>query len=101
MTNIWSLPGATAGCLLVITTCAYVKVWPAPPAPPRIPLASCTCLHCTVNAQRVPRLRAMLLSEKRGAWGALYKAAVIGTRLHWQVSVACCLMAFVILFKSR
>lgn len=55
----------------------------------------------TVNAQRVPRLRAMLLSEKRGAWGALYKAAVIGTRLHWQVSVACCLMAFVILFKSR
>ena len=43
----------------------------------------------------------MLLSEKRGAWGALYKAAVIGTRLHWQVSVACCLMAFVILFKSR
>ena len=42
----------------------------------------------------------MILSEKRGAWGALYKAAVIGTRLHWQVSMACALMALCILLKS-
>ena len=60
-----------------------------------------------VTARVVPRtdeedteVVAEFLRRKRGAWGALYKAAVIGTRLHWQVSVACALMALCILFKS-
>ena len=42
----------------------------------------------------------MLLSEKRGAWGAFYKASVIGTSLHWQVSLACVASAVYILLKS-
>ena len=98
MTNIWSLPGAASGLLLVISTCAYVKV---PAAPHAQPTASAPRMTPVLPAvQRVPRLRSMILSEKRGAWGALYKAAVIGTRLHWQVSMACALMALCILFKS-
>lgn len=95
MTNIWSLPGAASGLLLVISTCAYVKVSAARNQSPCL-----THDACRAPVQRVPRLRSMILSEKRGAWGALYKAAVIGTRLHWQVSMACALMALCILFKS-
>ena len=34
MTNIWSLPGAASGLLLVISTCAYVKVSAARNQPP-------------------------------------------------------------------
>ena len=34
MTNIWSLPGAASGLLLVISTCAYVKVSAARHQPP-------------------------------------------------------------------
>ena len=136
MTNIWSLPGGLSACLLVISTCAYVKARaraqtpthrhpggrrlpfvpraPSPvrhslectPARPRdVPLSDSAlpCAHRPRPArspQRVPRLRAMLLSEKRGAWGAFYKASIIGTRLHWQVSLACVASAVYILLKS-
>ena len=136
MTNIWSLPGGLSACLLVISTCAYVKArlharrrprtaTPAGAASPFVPRAravrhslECTparprdvplsdsalpCAHRPRPArspQRVPRLRAMLLSEKRGAWGAFYKASIIGTRLHWQVSLACVASAVYILCKS-
>ena len=72
MTNLYSWPGAISAGLITCATCAYVR--------------------------RVPRLKAMLFSEKRGAWGALYKASVIGTRLHWQLSLASVLMAFYLLF---
>ena len=42
----------------------------------------------------------MFLSEKSGAWGTLYKASVIGTRLHWQVSLSCALMAAYLIFVA-
>ena len=49
----------------------------------------------------VPRIKQLLFSEKSGVFGALYKASVIGTRLHWAVSIACALhMAiYVLLIK--
>ncbi|NWU73575.1 KISHB protein, partial [Pterocles burchelli] len=47
--------------------------------------------------RKVPRLKAWLLGEKRGVWGVFYKAAVIGTRLHVPVAIACVLMAFYVL----
>jgi hypothetical protein len=71
MTNAWSWPGFVSVMLLATCTCA--------------------CLR------RVPRLSSMLLSEKTGALGALYKMSIVGTRLHWQVSLACALMAMYIL----
>lgn len=72
MTNAYTFDGLIVFSLLVICTCAYLKT--------------------------VPRLKQLLLSEKKGLWGTLYKAAVIGTRLHWAVSAACVVMAVYVLF---
>ncbi|XP_065505338.1 protein kish-B [Caloenas nicobarica] len=71
MTNVYSLDGLLVFGLLLVCTCAYLR--------------------------KVPRLKAWLLSEKRGVWGVFYKAAVIGTRLHVAVAVSCVLMAFYVL----
>ncbi|XP_068774144.1 protein kish-B [Struthio camelus] len=71
MTNVYSLDGLLVFGLLFVCTCAYLR--------------------------KVPRLKAWLLSEKRGVWGVFYKAAVIGTRLHAAVAVSCVLMAFYVL----
>ncbi|NXA56572.1 KISHB protein, partial [Nothocercus julius] len=68
---VYSLDGLLVFGLLLVCTCAYVR--------------------------KVPRLKAWLLSEKRGVWGVFYKAAVIGTRLHAPVAVACVLMAVYVL----
>ncbi|KAL1512194.1 hypothetical protein AB1Y20_005458 [Prymnesium parvum] len=73
MTNLYSVHGFLTACLLVICSCAYIK--------------------------RVPQLRNQLLREKHGARGTLYKAAIIGQRLHWQVSIACVLMAVYLLLR--
>jgi len=72
MTNVYHFDGIIIAVLLIICTCAYI--W------------------------TVPRLRQMLLSEKKGLFGALYKAAVIGRRLHWVVSGACVTMAVYTMF---
>eukprot|EP00056_Hartaetosiga_gracilis_P015148 m.241310 g.241310 ORF g.241310 m.241310 type:complete len:69 (+) comp20116_c0_seq1:151-357(+) len=66
------MDGIAVFILLVICTCAYIR--------------------------RVPRLRSFFLSEKDGFFGALYKASVIGMRLHLLVSVACIASAFYLLF---
>ncbi|XP_071673732.1 protein kish-B isoform X1 [Patagioenas fasciata] len=68
---VYSLDGLLVFGLLLVCTCAYLR--------------------------KVPRLKAWLLSEKRGVWGVFYKAAVIGTRLHVAVAVSCVLMAFYVL----
>ncbi|KAM9688615.1 protein kish-B isoform 2-T2 [Trichechus inunguis] len=70
--NMYSLDGILVFGLLFVCTCAYFK--------------------------KVPRLKSWLLSEKKGVWGVFYKAAVIGTRLHVAVAVACVVMAFYVLF---
>ena len=72
MTNAYTFDGLIVFSLLVICTCAYIKT--------------------------VPRLKQLFLSEKKGLWGTLYKAAVIGTRLHWVVSTSCVLMAVYVMF---
>eukprot|EP00741_Cyanophora_paradoxa_P015126 tig00020848_g14597.t1 len=72
MTNVYSFHGAIAATLLLICACAYIR--------------------------RVPRLRNFLLSERRGFWGAFYKGAVIGVRLHWLVSLLCVFTGFYTLF---
>ena len=72
MTNVYHFDGLIVFSLLVICTCAYLK--------------------------RVPRLKDTLFSEKKGLFGVLYKAAVIGIRLHWVVSAACTTMAVYVLF---
>lgn len=36
----------------------------------------------------------------QGVWGALYKASVVGTRLHWLVSASCLLSATYLLYLS-
>ena len=72
MANVYHFDGLIIFGLLVICTCAYIK--------------------------RVPRLKEFFLSEKKGLFGALYKASVIGTRLHWAVATACVTMAVYILF---
>lgn len=72
MTNVYSFDGLIVFGLLVICTCAYFR--------------------------SIPRLKQLLFSEKKGFWGALYKASIIGTRLHWAVSIACVIMAVYILF---
>ena len=41
----------------------------------------------------------MLMSEKKGVWGAFHKAGVIGTRLHFFVSLACIGTAFYLMFS--
>ncbi|KAM6454493.1 protein kish-B [Python bivittatus] len=72
MANVYSLDGLLVFGLLFVCTCAYFR--------------------------KVPRLKAWLLSEKRGVWGVFYKAAVIGTRLHSAVAISCIVMAFYVLF---
>lgn len=72
MANIYHFDGVIVFVLLVICTCAYIK--------------------------RVPRLKQFFLSEKKGLFGALYKASVIGTRLHWILSTACVVMSAYLLF---
>ncbi|EDQ91328.1 uncharacterized protein MONBRDRAFT_14967 [Monosiga brevicollis MX1] len=72
MANIFHMDGMVIFVLLVICTCAYMK--------------------------RVPRLKQMFLSEKKGFFGALYKAAVIGTRLHLFVSLTAAATGFYLLF---
>lgn len=72
MTNVYSFDGILIFSLLVICTCAYMR--------------------------RIPRLKQWLLSEKKGAMGVFYKAAVIGTRLHVPVAISCVIMAFWVLF---
>lgn len=74
MTNVYHFDGLVVCALLVVCTCAYIK--------------------------GVPRLREFFLSEKKGLFGAFYKAAVIGTRLHWAVSASCVLMALYLLFLT-
>ncbi|KAM8951107.1 protein kish-B [Lycaon pictus] len=70
--SMYSLDGILVFGLLFVCTCAYFK--------------------------KVPRLKTWLLSEKKGVWGVFYKAAVIGTRLHAAVAIACVVMAFYVLF---
>ncbi|KHN86755.1 Protein kish-B, partial [Toxocara canis] len=72
MSSAYSFDGAVIVALLVICTCAYLK--------------------------RVPRVSSWLLSEKKGFFGVLYKAAVVGVRLHSTVSVCCIAAAFYVLF---
>ena len=47
MTNFWSLPGAASGLLLVISTCAYVKVFAARNQPPCLTHDALPCLLCS------------------------------------------------------
>uniref|UniRef100_A0A2K6W4W0 Protein kish n=1 Tax=Onchocerca volvulus TaxID=6282 RepID=A0A2K6W4W0_ONCVO len=70
--NAYSFDGAVIVGLLLICTCAYLK--------------------------RVPRINSWLLSEKKGFFGIFYKAAVIGIRLHFVVSLTCLFCAGYILF---
>lgn len=72
MTNAYHFDGLIVLTLLVICTCAYMR--------------------------GVPRLKQFFLSEKKGLFGALYKAAVIGTRLHWAVASVCVATAVYIMF---
>ncbi|XP_021343329.1 protein kish-B-like [Mizuhopecten yessoensis] len=71
MTNAYSFEGIIIFGLLVVCTCAYMR--------------------------RVPRLKQWFLSEKKGLMGVLYKASVIGTRLHIPVAIICTLMAVYVL----
>ncbi|XP_065059099.1 protein kish-B-like [Rhopilema esculentum] len=71
MTNAYSFDGIIVLALLLICTCAYIR--------------------------RVPKLKSILLSEKKGVFGVLYKAAVVGVRLHWAVSISCAVMGIYIL----
>ncbi|CAN0159127.1 unnamed protein product [Phaeothamnion confervicola] len=66
MTNVYSMQGMLTLVLLFICSCAYIR--------------------------RVPRLRS-LVSPQPGPLGVFYKAALIGRRLHWCVSIACLSMA--------
>uniref|UniRef100_A0A914UKZ4 Protein kish-B n=1 Tax=Plectus sambesii TaxID=2011161 RepID=A0A914UKZ4_9BILA len=65
--NAYSFDGLIVVALLLVCTCAYLK--------------------------KVPRINSWLLSEKKGFFGIFYKAAVIGTRLHWAVSIVCAITA--------
>ncbi|KJE93361.1 hypothetical protein CAOG_009748 [Capsaspora owczarzaki ATCC 30864] len=67
MTNAYSFDGMVIAVLLFICTCAYGK--------------------------RIPRLNSLIFSEKKGFLGTFSKAAVIGIRLHWIVSLLCLVTA--------
>ena len=71
MTNAFHFDGLVVLVLLTICTCAYIR--------------------------QVPKLKDFFLSEKKGPFGALYKASVLGTRLHIFVSLSCVFMAFYVL----
>ena len=70
--NIYSLQGVTVFILLLICSASYLR--------------------------RVPKLKPILFYDKRGFLGGLYKASVIGIRLHWLVSLCCLLAAVFIVF---
>jgi len=72
MTNVYSFDGLIIFSLLFICSCAYIR--------------------------QVPRLKKALFSEKKGVWGAFYKAAVLGVRLHWLISLLCLFMALYLVF---
>lgn len=72
MTNAYSFDGLVVFGLLLICTCAYMK--------------------------RVPKLKQWFLSEKKGFLGVFYKGAVIGSRLHIPVAIACVTMGIYVLF---
>nr|XP_037853244.1 LOW QUALITY PROTEIN: protein kish-B [Chlorocebus sabaeus] len=75
MTNMYSLDGIPVFGLLFVCTCAYFK---------KVPASS---------------KETWLLSEKKGVLGIFGPAAVIGTRLHAAVAIACVMaMAFYVLF---
>ncbi|ELT94743.1 hypothetical protein CAPTEDRAFT_128976, partial [Capitella teleta] len=57
-------------------------------------LVICTSAYLS----RVPRLKKMLFSEKKGFLGLFHKASVIGTRLHIPVAASCVIMAVYVLF---
>jgi len=69
--NAYSFEGMIVVVLLFICLCAYMR--------------------------RVKRLKEFFLGDKNGPMGTLYKASIIGTRLHWAVSLSCLAMAFYIL----
>eukprot|EP00037_Helgoeca_nana_P023716 m.246766 g.246766 ORF g.246766 m.246766 type:complete len:74 (+) comp26436_c0_seq1:330-551(+) len=70
--NAYSLDGMIVIVLLFICLCAYMR--------------------------RVKRLKEFFLTEKNGPMGSLYKASIIGTRLHWAVSLSCLAMSVYVLF---
>ena len=72
MTNLFCSEGLVTASLLIICSSAYLA--------------------------RVPRLKTWFFSQKRGGYkGLLYKAQVIGIRLHWAVSLCCFGMAVYLL----
>ncbi|RNA32568.1 kish-B [Brachionus plicatilis] len=72
MVNAYSFDGLLVLFILVICSCSYFR--------------------------RIPKIRQLFLSEKKGFAGIFYKASVIGTRLHHLVSIACVTMAAWIVF---
>jgi len=70
--NVYSFDGLLVFALLLICTCAYLR--------------------------RIPRLKSMLLSDKKGFAGIFYKFSIIGTRLHIPVAITCVAMAFYVMF---
>ncbi|XP_023217749.1 protein kish-B-like [Centruroides sculpturatus] len=65
MTNVYSFDGVIIFALLVICTTAYLR--------------------------KIPKIRDLFLSEKKGFLGIFYKASVVGIRLH--IAVASCCVA--------
>ena len=61
-------------------------------------LTAALLICCPARTFAVPRLRKC--SCRRRALGARCKASVIGTRLHWQVSLSCALMAAYLIFVA-
>ena len=74
MTNIYSMEGVLSAALLFVCACSYLR--------------------------RVPVLRRSLMRPREGPLGVLYKAALVGRRLHAAVSLACTGMAVYLLFIS-
>jgi len=115
---VFSFEGSVAALLLFICACAYFQA-----AALYVPVSKALDPHsCLWGGQRVPLLKDKFFSERKGAWGTLYKgapstcvtrpwscseprcslsaAAVIGKRLHWQVSAACAFMGvYILIFK--
>ncbi|CAF0794669.1 unnamed protein product [Brachionus calyciflorus] len=72
MVNAYSFDGLLVLIILVICSCSYFR--------------------------RIPRIKQLFLSEKKGFAGIFYKASVIGTRLHYLVSLSSIVMATWVLF---
>ncbi|KAH0574676.1 hypothetical protein SS50377_22291 [Spironucleus salmonicida] len=66
MVTVWTFEGFIIFALLFICTASYVA--------------------------RIPKLKNFILKEKTGARGTFYKAAVLGIRLHYVISLACFLV---------